>query len=158
MVTCLFQNKGSGVASGFVYSIGDFNLYCKELLVDSDFYKDKKNDPVRYFMESMIRREETFNLDADHAYSYIDSHKEYFNINHQFEEKRSKTEGNSITLTDKNNNLLGDQIHVLLQKYINPYAESISYLLLYFLGFMPPVSIFKSHIRNKIYLIVDQVP
>lgn len=159
LMTILDQDKYEGLVTGFIFLIGEFRLYCKELFVDSHYYQDNKKDYIRSYIESLKKQKAVLNFETDYSNSHINTYQEQFHILHKYEANcLSKTEGNSITLTDNNFNSQGDRILNLLQKYINPYAESISYLLLYFLGFMPPVSIFKSIIWDKIYLIISQVP
>lgn len=160
-ISCYSKNEGVG--AGYIYEIMDFRIYCKELFVHSDFYFDRENDQIKLYLESMKTRKSSTIAAKDHFYPYserISHFDESFHIRKKNDVKPSgcQTDWVSICFDSKNYEFQNDRIQKTLKRYINAYAESVSYILLYYFGFMPSLSVIKSIITNKIYLMIDQVP
>lgn len=159
---CFYSNtKNEGVGDGYTYQILDFRIYCKELFVESDFYLDSKKEQIKIYLESLKpNKSNAIEQRINYNSAEINHFNEYFDISKEYNMNQSKSRNDwvYINFNSKNCEYQKERIQKILNQYINPYAESLSYILLYYLGFMPSLNVIKSIVNNKIYLMVDQVP
>lgn len=145
--------KNDGVGKGFQIHLNTTSIFVKELFVDSQAYQEIKGDNAVKYIDSLGPNVE--NGENLKSKTQINPFTPSFHLR-----KITKVNWNSGTRTVQN--ISPDVLEILvncatkvLARYINSYAEVLSYVLLYYIKLMPPLNIIRSQFTNKIYLMVD---
>lgn len=141
-----YKTKNEGVGTGFQIHFNGHVIYVKQLFYGSNTFKQIKSQLIDNYLESATT--ETNNNEDFNATSHESPYSSSFHARKNYS-RVDEVKQKHLIFSDQSSTILLHQLPVfearyILDQYINPYAEMISYVILYYMGFMPPLNIIKS--------------